>query len=87
MSTCYFLLNVALSHEQEVIDKIKSILSAEKDLDFEIQGVYGVYDIIVKITSSDQDQMRCVALEKIRTIDKIQSAITMMINQEQETIT
>ena len=81
MPTAYFLLNVALNHEVEVIEKIKKILSAEKSIEYEIQGVFGVYDIIVKITAESDEEIRHLALEKIKDIDLIQSAITMMVNQ------
>jgi len=81
MPTAYFLLNVTLNHEVEVLEKIKKILTAEKSIQFEMQGVFGVYDIIVKITAESDDKIRNLALEKIKEIDKIQSAITMMVNQ------
>ena len=81
MPTAYFLLNVALNHEVEVIEKIKKLLSAEESIQFELQGVFGVYDVIVKITSETDDQIRHLALDKIKEIDNIQSAITMMVNQ------
>ena len=81
MPTAYFLLNVTLNHEVDVIEKIKKILSAEKAIEFDIQGVFGVYDIIVKITSDTDEQIRHLALDKIKDIDLIQSAITMMVNQ------
>ena len=80
MTTAYFLLNVVLNHEAEVIDKIKKILAEQQSLDFEIQGVYGVYDIIVKITADSDDKIRNLGLEKIKTIEDIQSTITMMVN-------
>jgi len=80
MPTAYFLLNVALNHEAEVIDKVKQILTAQQSIKFEIEGVYGVYDIIVKITADSDDNIRHLALEKIKTIKNIQSAITMMVN-------
>lgn len=80
MYTAYFLLNVTLNHEAEVIEKIKKIMSEQQSLDFEIQGVYGVYDIIVKITTDSEDKIRHLGLEKIKTIDDIQSTITMMVN-------
>ena len=80
MTTAYFLLNVVLNHEAEVIDKIKKILAEQQSLDFEIQGVYGVYDIIVKITADSDDKIRNLGLEKIKTIGDIQSTITMMVN-------
>ncbi len=80
MPTAYFLLNVALNHEAEVIDKVKQILTKQQSINFEIQGVYGIYDIIVKITAESDDKIRHLALEKIKTIKNIQSAITMMVN-------
>jgi len=80
MPTAYFLLNVALNHEVEVIEKIKKILKNEKSIDYELQGVFGIYDVIVKITSDSDDNIRRLALDKIKQINKIQSAITMMVN-------
>jgi len=80
MSTAYFLLNVALNHEAEVIDAVKQILTKQQSIIFEIQGVYGVYDIIIKITADSDDEIRHLALEKIKSIKTIQSAITMMVN-------
>jgi len=81
MPTAYFLLNVALNHEVEIIEKVKKILSAEKSIQYELQGVFGVYDIVVKITAESDEKIRHLALDKIKNIDKIQSAITMMVNQ------
>jgi len=80
MSTAYFLLNVALNHEAEVIDAVKQILTKQQSIIFEVQGVYGVYDIIIKITADSDDEIRHLALEKIKSIKTIQSAITMMVN-------
>ncbi len=80
MPTAYFLLNVALNHEVEVIEKIKKILKNENSIDYELQGVFGIYDIIVKITSDSDDNIRRLALDKIKQINNIQSAITMMVN-------
>jgi len=80
MPTAYFLLNVALNHEVEVIEKIKKILKNENSIVYELQGVFGIYDVIVKITSDSDDNIRRLALDKIKQINKIQSAITMMVN-------
>ena len=80
MPTAYFLINVTLNHEVEVIKNIKKILSEQPSIDFEIQGVYGVYDIILKINTSSEDKIRHLGLEQIKTIENIQSTITMMVN-------
>lgn len=83
MSTAYFLVNTKLKHEMDVINRIKSILS-QTELAHEVQGVFGVYDIVVKISAADDDTLRNIVLEKLRKIDSIESAITMMVNEEQE---
>lgn len=80
MPTAYFLLNVTLNNEPEVIEKIKKILTEEQSINFEIQGVYGIYDIIIKITADSDEKIHNLGLEKIKTIENIQSTITMMVN-------
>ena len=80
MPTAYFLLNVALNHETEVIEQIKKYFSEQKSLEFDIQGVYGVYDIIVKVNAESEDEIRHLGLDKIKAIENIQSTITMMVN-------
>ena len=62
------------------LENIKKILSEQPSIDFEIQGVYGVYDIILKINTSSEDKIRHLGLEQIKTIENIQSTITMMVN-------
>ena len=83
MPTAYFLLNVALNRESIVIEEVKKILSTTDSIEYEVQGVFGVYDVIVKISSDNDDKLRQTALEKIRSIDGILSAITMMVNDAQ----
>lgn len=83
MPTAYFLLNVALNHETDVINEIKQVFS-DASMEYEIQGVFGVYDIVVKISSDDEDKITKVTVQKIRNIDNIQSVVTMMVNDEQD---
>ena len=79
MSNAYFLLNIAINHEMEVIRRIKEILESDNRFDYEIQGTFGIYDVVLKIAAKNDDDLRHVLLEKIRPIDNIQSAITMMV--------
>jgi len=76
-------VNTKLKHEVDVINRIKSILK-QTELAHDVQGVFGVYDIVVKISAEDDDTLRNIVLEKLRRIDSIESAITMMVNEEQE---
>ena len=68
----------------DIIAKIKEILQAEKDISFEIQGVYGVYDIIVKISSDESATVRKIVTNQIRKIENVQSTLTMVVIEEQE---
>ncbi len=86
MPTAYVLLNSDLGSDQSIIDEVKQILDKENKIEYEVQGVYGVYDIILKITSNNVDELRAVITNKIRKIHKVQSTLTMMVIQEQENL-
>jgi DNA-binding Lrp family transcriptional regulator len=82
--TAYVLLNSDLGSDETIIKKVKEILVSEENVKYEVQGVYGVYDIILKVTSENSDKLRSVITNKIRKIDKVQSTLTMMVIEEQE---
>ncbi|MFB5623380.1 MAG: Lrp/AsnC ligand binding domain-containing protein [Nitrosopumilus sp.] len=83
--TAYVLLNSDLGTDESIISEIKQIL-AEEQIKFEIQGVYGVYDIVLKLSSDDAEKLRAVITNKIRRINKVQSTLTMMVIEEQENL-
>ena len=84
MPTTYILINSDLGSDVEIIQKVKKILDTESGIKYEVQGVYGVYDIIVKITADSMDLLRSIITNKIRKIDKVYSTLTMMVIEEQE---
>jgi DNA-binding Lrp family transcriptional regulator len=85
MPTAYVLLNSDLGTDSSIIDEIKPILQDE-DVQFEVQGVYGVYDIVLKLTSDNAENLRAIITDKIRKISKVQSTLTMMVIEEQENL-
>ncbi|MGI0060869.1 MAG: Lrp/AsnC ligand binding domain-containing protein [Nitrosotalea sp.] len=84
MPTTYILINSDLGSDVEIIQKIKGILDSESGVKYEVQGVYGVYDIIIKITADSMDRLRGIITTHIRKIDKVYSTLTMMVIEEQE---
>jgi len=80
----YFLVNVVLNHEVTVISQIKTILDEINSINYEILGVFGIYDIVVKASSDNDDDIGKVAIQKIRSIEKIQSVVTMIVNDHTE---
>ena len=85
MPTAYVLLNSDLGSDSSIINEVKQVLQDE-NVQFEIQGVYGVYDIVLKLSSDNAENLRAIITNKIRKISKVQSTLTMMVIEEQENL-
>ncbi|MGI0037486.1 MAG: Lrp/AsnC ligand binding domain-containing protein [Nitrososphaera sp.] len=73
----YVLLNCDLGLEDALIKELISIPEVS-----EVKGVFGVYDIVVKVnTDSEEEIKRTIA--RVRSIDKIKSSLTMMVIESQ----
>ena len=83
LPTSYILINSDLGTDESIIEKIKGILAGSA-IQYEIQGVYGVYDIVLKLSSDDIDTLRSTITNKIRKITSVQSTLTMMVIEGQE---
>jgi len=81
--TSYILINSDLGTDESIITKLKEILADEKEIQYEIQGVYGVYDIVLKLNSDNMDTLRSTITNKIRKITSVQSTLTMMVIEQQ----
>ena len=84
MPISYVLINSNLGTDVEIIAKIKKMLANQNDVKLDIHGVYGVYDIIVKLSSDDSTKLRSIVTSDIRKIENVQSTLTMMVIQQQE---
>jgi len=84
LPTSYVLINSNLGTDVEIITKIKEFMANQSDIQFEIQGVYGVYDIILKLTADDSTKLRSIVTNDIRKIENVQSTLTMMVIEQQE---
>ena len=83
MPTSYILINSDLGADETIIKNIKESLADEKDVQYKIKGVYGVYDIVLKLTSENADTLRSTITNKIRKIISVQSTLTMMVIEDQ----
>jgi len=84
LSTSYILINADMGTDEAIIGKIKEILDGENNIQYEIRGVYGIYDIILKLSSDDINTLRSTIANKIRKITSVQSTLTMMVVEGQE---
>jgi DNA-binding Lrp family transcriptional regulator len=78
MPTAYVLINCDLGSEEDIIKELKKYPEV-----IEISGVYGVYDIIVKVRSDTMDKLRETITWHVRRIDKVRSTLTMIVIEGQ----
>ncbi len=68
----FVLVNCGLGSETKVLDEIRVLNYVEK-----VYRVYGVYDIIVKVTANDKEDLQRKIL-LLRRIDEIKSTLTLL---------
>ncbi|WP_016940202.1 Lrp/AsnC ligand binding domain-containing protein [Candidatus Nitrosopumilus sediminis] len=73
METAYVLVNCKLGSEESILDSLKYLESVK-----EVQGTFGVYDIIAKIENSDKDKLRETVTWGIRKLENVRSTLTLM---------
>ena len=76
MPSAYVLINCELGSENEIIEKIRKVPEV-----VEVYRVFGVYDIIVRISTSDMETLKEIIAWKIKNLDKLRSALTMIVTE------
>jgi len=77
MSTAFVLINVETGFDSDVrkeLEKIQGVTEAYQ--------VYGVYDLIAKVTADSMDKLKEIVTWRIRRLDKVRSTLTMIIMEE-----
>ena len=73
MSIAYVLINCDLGFDVEIIDEIKQLEEVK-----EVHGVFGAYDIIVRLESDNVENLKDVITWKIRKLSRVRSTLTLM---------
>ncbi len=77
MPKAFVLINVESGSEEEVLEQIKKSEGVE-----EAYYSYGVYDIIAKIKAETMEKLREAVSQKMRTISKVRSTLTLIMMEE-----
>jgi DNA-binding Lrp family transcriptional regulator len=72
----YVLIGVEIGATEEVLRELRGMPEVK-----ESYGVYGVYDIIVKVEAEDMSSLKDVVSSKIRRIDRVRNTVTMIITE------
>src|SRR3990172_5289682 len=74
MPLAFVLVNAEVGSEDEVVEEMRKIANVK-----ESYGVYGVYDIVVKVEAESMDKLKEIITWKIRRLDKVRSTLTMLV--------
>jgi DNA-binding Lrp family transcriptional regulator len=77
MPKAFVLINVESGSEEEVLEQIKKSEGVE-----EAYYSYGVYDIVAKIKADTMEKLREAVSQKMRTISKVRSTLTLIMMEE-----
>ena len=78
MPTAYVLINCDLGSEESIIGEMKKLSQT-----VEVNGVYGVYDIVAKVRADTMENLRETITWQVRKIDKVRSTLTMIVIEGQ----
>jgi len=76
MPTAFVLINADVGAEEEILKELRKIKNVE-----EAHFVYGVYDIIAKISADTIEKVKETVTWKIRRLDKVRSTLTMLVTE------
>jgi DNA-binding Lrp family transcriptional regulator len=77
MPKAFVLINTEIGSEADVLKDLRKIEGVE-----EAFSVYGVYDIIAKVSAESMDKLKEIVTWRIRRLDKVRSTLTMIIVEE-----
>jgi DNA-binding Lrp family transcriptional regulator len=74
LPSAFVLINAEIGSEDEVLKQLKVLQNVK-----ESYVVYGVYDIVAKVSADTMDKLKEIVTWKIRRLDKVRSTLTMIV--------
>jgi DNA-binding Lrp family transcriptional regulator len=73
MAIAYVLLNTELGQGSQVSTELEGVDEVK-----EVFGIYGVYDLIIKLEAENMSEIKEIIMTKIRRIPNIRSSLTLI---------
>ncbi len=70
----FVLINAEIGSEDQVVKELKSVPQVK-----EAYMVYGVYDIVAKVSADTMDKLKEIITWKVRHLNKVKSTLTMIV--------
>jgi len=74
MPIAFVLINAEIGSEGEVLNQLKKVEGVD-----EAYSVYGVYDVIAKVSANSMDKLKDIITWRIRRLNKVRSTLTMIV--------
>jgi len=79
MVIAYVLVSCDLGFDAEIIEELKHLSDVK-----EAHGIFGAYDILVKVESDSVEHLKDVITWKIRKLNRVRSTLTLIVPEKQE---
>jgi len=76
MNISYVLISTELGEEKSVLAKLKSLESVK-----EISGLFGSYDIIVKLEATSKEELEDIVVSKIRNLQQVKTTVPLIVKE------
>lgn len=74
--SAYVLINSELGSENEILEKIRKVPEV-----VDVYRVFGVYDIVVRISTNNMETLKEIIAWKIKNLDKVSYALSMIVTE------
>ena len=74
MPVAFVLINADLDSEKYIIEQLNKLECVTN-----IDSVYGVYDIVIKIEANTMDEVKNIISYNVRRINHVRSTLTMIV--------
>jgi len=78
VNNAFVLINCEPGQEPSILERLKRMKNV-----VDVQGTYGVYDIVARIESDDSSQLANIISDQIRKLDYVNSTLTLIPIEEQ----
>ncbi|MCH8914752.1 MAG: Lrp/AsnC ligand binding domain-containing protein [Thaumarchaeota archaeon] len=78
MNISYVFISCEVGAEKSILAELKSLESVK-----EVSGLFGSYDIIVKLEAMSEEKIKDIVVSKIRSLKKIRTTVVLTVKDTQ----
>jgi len=76
MNISYVLIVCEVGAVESILAELKSLESVK-----EVSGLFGSYDIIVKLEVASEEELKDIVVSKIRNLKNIRTTLTLIVKE------